>query len=410
MTVVAGEVIPDALPAPAPSRTRPFSRPGAPAAPPTPAPAAPGDPVTHLWLPDVLGEGYERLTLPLAADDEGPVMATLVRRVPEEGSDVVPDAGFDVLYVHGWSDYFFQTELADFWVARGARFFALDLRKYGRSLRAWQTPGFVSDLQTYDEDIDAALAAMAAPIPEAAARAGRAAQRIPAEPPASPRRLVIMGHSTGGLTMSLWVARNQERVSALVLNSPWLEFQTRQVGRVALAPLVTLGARLDPRAPLPTVDLGFYTRAVSADFDGEWSYSYIWRPVHGFEVRPGWLGAVLAGHAQVAHGLKISVPILTLLSTRSTLLPRWTPEMMHTDTALDVVGIARRATDLGATCTIARIDGALHDVVLSAPEVRAAAYQQIAAWLRAYVPVGAADPAGPVGPEAPVGSAAGREG
>ena len=370
MTMVAGEVIPDALPVPAPSRTRPFSRPGAPAAPPTPAPAAPGDPVTHLWLPDVLGEGYERLTLPLAADDEGPVMATLVRRVPEEGSDVVPDAGFDVLYVHGWSDYFFQTELADFWAARGARFFALDLRKYGRSLRAWQTPGFVSDLQTYDEDIDAALAAMAAPIPEAAARAGRAAQRIPAEPPASPRRLVIMGHSTGGLTMSLWVARNQERVSALVLNSPWLEFQTRQVGRVALAPLVTLG-------------------------------------VHGFEVRPGWLGAVLAGHAQVAHGLKISVPILTLLSTRSTLLPRWTPEMMHTDTALDVVGIARRATDLGATCTIARIDGALHDVVLSAPEVRAVAYQQIAAWLRAYVPVGAADSAGP---DAPVGSAAGREG
>lgn len=334
-------------------------------------------PAIHLWLPDVLGDGYERLTLPLADDDEGPVVATLVRRVPDAAFAVVPDAGFDVLYVHGWSDYFFQTELADFWTAHGARFFALDLRKYGRSLRTGQTPGFVTDLSTYDEDIEAALAAMAASTPEAAAAT------VPAP---APRRLVLMGHSTGGLTLSLWTARNPDRVSALVLNSPWLEFQTRQVGRVALAPLVTLGARLDPRAPLPTVDLGFYTRSVSADFDGEWSYNYLWRPLHGFEVRPGWLGAVLAGHAQVAHGLKIPVPILTLLSTHSTLLPRWTPDMMHTDTALDVVGIARRATDLGATCTIARIEGALHDVVLSAPPVRAAAYQQIATWLRAYVP------------------------
>lgn len=353
------------------------------------------------WLPDVLGPGYERLTLELADDDEGPVVATLVRRVPVTSGDPgtlgrpedeAPDSGIDVLYVHGWSDYFFQTELADFWAAQGARFYALDLRKYGRSLRPGQTPGFVTDLSTYDEDFDAALAVIAAadavqggapavPPPVAPATA-------PAVPPPgpTPRRLVLMGHSTGGLTVSLWVSRNQDRVSALILNSPWLEFQTRQVGRVALAPIITLGARLDPRAPLPTVDLGFYTRSVSAEFDGEWTYDFAWRPLHGFEVRPGWLGAIFAGHARVAHGLKIGVPILTLLSARSTLLPRWTADMMRTDTALDVVGIARRATDLGSTCTIARIDGALHDVVLSAPEVRAVAYDQIATWLRAYVP------------------------
>ena len=52
----------------------------------------------------------------------------------------------------------------------------------------------------------------------------------------------------------------------------------------------------------------------------------------------------------------------------------------------------RRATvalvgsaDLGRSCTIIRIDGALHDVILSAPEVRAVAYAEIARWLDAYV-------------------------
>ncbi len=68
-----------------------------------------------------------------------------------------PLADVDVLYVHGWSDYFFQKRLARFWTDRGARFYALDLRKYGRSLRPGQTPGYIADLDTYDEDIAAAL-------------------------------------------------------------------------------------------------------------------------------------------------------------------------------------------------------------------------------------------------------------
>ena len=39
-----------------------------------------------------------------------------------------------VLHVHGFADYFFQTVAADCWVERGYDFYALDLRKYGRSL------------------------------------------------------------------------------------------------------------------------------------------------------------------------------------------------------------------------------------------------------------------------------------
>ncbi|HCU77803.1 MAG TPA: alpha/beta hydrolase, partial [Microbacterium sp.] len=141
----------------------------------------------------------------------------------------------DVLYVHGWSDYFFQTGLAQWWTDRGARFYALDLRKYGRSLRAGQTPGYVSSLAEYDADIAAALSAM-----------GRE------DKPG--RRLVLLGHSTGGLTLSLWAARHPGVASALVLNSPWLEFQTGAWGREALTPLVAARARWDPLGMHPVVD------------------------------------------------------------------------------------------------------------------------------------------------------------
>lgn len=316
------------------------------------------------WEPDVLGDDYEQLTLPLAPDAEGDVVATLVRR-RRAGEDPY----LDVLYVHGWSDYFFQTDLADFWEAHGARFHALDLRKYGRSLRPGQTPGYVTDLSTYDEDIEAALAAMGH---DGAEGSGRA--------------LVLMGHSTGGLTLSLWLARHPGRAAALVLNSPWLEFQTREVGRLLLEPVIGARARLTPTRRLPSVDLGFYTRSVSKDFGGEWTYDLAWRPQHGFPTTPAWLAAIFRGQQTVALGLSLGAPVLVLLSARSTLLPRWSPEMLRTDTAIDVDGVARRCVQLGDLVTLARLDGALHDVLLSARPVRALAYGRIAQWAAAYLP------------------------
>ena len=340
-----------------------------PADPPAGQPAVRHD---ERWRPDVLGPGFEQRTLPLGTDDEGEVVATLVRHVPGFRWSLRRGAasGIDVLYVHGWSDYFFNPELARYWSDAGARFFALDLRKYGRSLRPGQTPGFVTDLATYDEDLEAALGVMGH------GRGGAA----------SARPLVLLGHSTGGLTLSLWSARNRGRAAALVLNSPWLEFQLSSAGRAALAPVIGWGARVNPLGPMPNVDLGFYTRTVAKEFGGEWEYSHEWRPDRGFTVHPAWLTGVLAGHATVARRIDVGAPVLTLLSARSTLLPRWDEAMRSSDIVLVVDEIAERTLRLGPEVTVARIDGALHDVFLSRGPVRAAAYAAITHWLRGYAP------------------------
>lgn len=325
------------------------------------------------WRPDILGEHFEQLTLPLRPDAEGDVVATLVRYSPPPRLHLHrgPAADADVLYVHGWSDYFFQTELARFWHDQGARFHALDLRKYGRSLRDGQTPGFVDDLAVYDEDIAAALDAIG--------------HRDGEQPR---RRLILLGHSTGGLTLSLWADRHPGRAHALILNSPWLEFQAHSAGRAALAPLIDLHARLDPKAAMPNVDLGFYTRTVSRTMDGEWDYDLAWRPVRGFRVHPAWLTAVLAGHARVAAGLHIDAPVLTLLSARSTILPYWTPAMQTSDVVLVVRDIAERALGLAGDVAVSWVQDALHDVFLSAPPARAAAYAAIERWMRGYLSAG----------------------
>jgi alpha-beta hydrolase superfamily lysophospholipase len=333
------------------------------------------------WRPDVLGERFEQLTLPLGSDDEGEVIATLVRHRPPAPrfrwpwqQDPGAASGADVLFVHGWSDYFFNSELADYWSEAGARFFALDLRKYGRSIRPWQTPGYITDLADCDADIEAALAAMGHRSTDAAA--------------ASARPLILLGHSTGGLTLSLWAARHPRRAAAIVLDSPWLEFQASRIGREALAPVISWGARVNPMGPMPNVDLGFYTRTIAKELDGEWEYSHEWRPDRGFTVYPAWLTAVLAGHATVAAGIDVGAPVLTLLSTRSTIQPRWDDAMLSSDIVLVVDDIAERVLRLGSAVTVARIDGALHDVFLSREPARTAAYAAITRWLRGYAPRG----------------------
>jgi alpha-beta hydrolase superfamily lysophospholipase len=319
------------------------------------------------WDADVLGKPFEQLTLDLGVDDDGrPLVATVVRLLPNPLAVVFqPLRDVDVLYVHGWSDFFFQAELARFWTALGARFHALDLRRYGRSLRPDDVPGYIDALNDYDVDIEAALAAI-----------GHGADAAPR------RRLVLLGHSTGGLTLTLWAARHPGRAGALVLNSPWLEFQFGAVGRQAIAPLVSARARFDPRGTQPVVDLGFYTRAQTevgalplAVDEPEW------RPERGFPTRPGWLAAILDGHRRVAAGVDVGCPALVLLSTRSTPPVAWNETMTSTDSVLVVDDIARSATRIGRLVTIGRIDGAIHDVFLSRPPARAEAYRILRRWI-----------------------------
>ncbi|WP_439592705.1 alpha/beta hydrolase [Microbacterium sp.] len=332
--------------------------------------------MTSEWVTDVLGEPFDQLTIPLGTDDEGDIFATVVRLLPEHAilggifGDHRPFHDIDVLYVHGWSDYFFQKRLARFWASRGARFFALDLRKYGRSLRPGQTPGYIADLHDYDADIGAALEAM-----------GRGTDG------AGERRLVLMGHSTGGLTLSLWAARHPEHIAAVVLNSPWLEFQLSATTRAAISPVLGIHSRYRPFDLWPQTDLGFYTRAQSevADPDDPVEVNLAWRPAQTMPVHVGWMHAVIAGHAAVAAGLGITVPVCVLLSARFVPPTRWAEELTSADTVLVVDDIARAALKLGRSVTIERIDGALHDVFLSRHDAREDAYSRLERWTTAML-------------------------
>jgi len=304
------------------------------------------------WVPDVL-DGFSRRTIQLGEDDEGPVSATLVRHDAAEG--------FPVLYIHGWSDYFYNTELAEAAAAQGYKLYALDLRKYGRSLREKQSPGYVQDLAEYDDDIGSALAILKLAHPG----------KLPA----------IIAHSTGGLVAALWVHRHPKQISTLVLNAPWLTLQgnawLRGFANTVADPLWR--SRPERRLLLPKVD--FFYRSISASEYGEWVLHPLWRPRYSFDIQGGWLAAILEGHGQVRQGLDIDVPVLVLLSDKTYFAPRYSSKMQKADSVIDVHDTAKRAVELGKTVMIHKIPDALHDVYASARPIRQHAFETTMAWL-----------------------------
>jgi pimeloyl-ACP methyl ester carboxylesterase len=160
-----------------------------------------------LWTDDILGPRFQQRTLALAADDEGDVCATLVRCAagePGQSATAGPQAAVNVvLYVHGWADYFLQAELAEFLTDAGFPFYAVDLRKFGRSLRPWQTPAFTEDLAVYDEDLAAAIEAV---------REDVAGLLGPGVAPT----IHVLAHSLGGLIAALWADRNPAALGGLI--------------------------------------------------------------------------------------------------------------------------------------------------------------------------------------------------
>src|SRR5688572_18508932 len=172
--------------------------------------------------PDVLGNPYQCRVLDLGRDDEGPVVATLVSRRAD------PPARRAVLYVHGFVDYFFQTHLADFFVGMGWDFYALDLRKYGRSLLPHQTPNFCRSLTDYFPELD---------------EAARIIRDVDGHD-----QLLVAAHSTGGLITSLWshVRQGQGTIDGLFLNSPFFDFNVPWLVR---RPLLNVVGRTSRRAP-----------------------------------------------------------------------------------------------------------------------------------------------------------------
>ncbi len=309
---------------------------------------------------DVLGSEFTAETIPLRADDEGPVDATLIRRLPVRQSHRA------VLYIHGFVDYFFQVHLAEQWAAHDYDFYALDLRKYGRSLHEYQSANYVDDMATYDEELDEAIRIIRSEGHDV---------------------VVVLAHSTGGLIVPLWADRRRGRglIDAIVLNSPFFDLNGTKFERGPLTTVMEYLGRIAPKLKISTLK-SHYAKSIHADSGGEWDFDLKWKPYNGFPARAGWVRALRRAQATLNAGLRIDVPILVCASARSGDAKKATPALTNADCVLNVDHMVAGAPGLGPDVTIVRIDGGLHDLALSPAAVRQKFFDKVFSWCQTHVP------------------------
>lgn len=295
---------------------------------------------------DVLGDLWTARTLPLRPDAVTRVtgvepVATLVSL-----RDVDPDR-VAVLYVHGFVDYFFHAHLAAPLADAGYQLYALDLRDCGRSRRPGRPPDTTDRLATYVEEIDLAV------------RALRAVHR----------RVVMLGHSTGGLVAALWADSRRDVLDALVLNSPWLDLRGTWLERTVLTEVLDVVGAVRPQ--LVVSHLGtHYGRALHTSGGGEWDYDLAWKPYDEPPVTAGFVRTVRRAQARVARGLWIDCPVLVLASDANGPDDRWHEALVTTDSVLDVRDMRRLAPQLGTDVTFVEVPGGAHDLALSPQPAR----------------------------------------
>jgi len=289
------------------------------------------------WRPDTLLPGFEALELEFPPDYDGPVRATLVRLPPG------PARRGAVLYVHGFVDYFFQRHMAERFALEGYAFYALDLRKHGRSLLAHQHPNFCKDVAEYYADITRAIDEIGAPV-------------------------LLAGHSTGGLICSLYAHEGERRaqVRGLWLNSPFFDWKLPDVKRPQLHFAAAMG-RFFPFLKNPEPLRPEYAQALLE----HWEFDTRLKPVEGFPLYFGWIGAINDAHAKVHRGLAIACPVLSMHSDEA-------------DWVLDWRHIARWSRSLGQDVAVLAFPGGVHDLVLSAPPIREEVFRQLFAWAERF--------------------------
>ena len=295
----------------------------------------------------------DSLSIPLNDDYEGSVSAKV-------DFYEVQDAKTAVVYVHGYMDYFFQRHLADFFIDKNISFYAVELRKYGSSIKKHQHENFCKDVREYYEELTFVL--------KKAKEKGH-------------ENIILHGHSTGGLIATHYLIHAQERalVSAAILNSPFFAFNASNIAKRLLSVVVPIG-KLFPFVKFTRLP-ALYTESLHKDYKGRWDFNLNYKPIPSFVSYFGWMRAILHAQNEIYSKRVEDLPSLILHSERSYFKNSWSEEMQQADAVLNVKDIVHYGEMIYQNVTIVSVKNALHDIVLSSDDVIERYFSEISSWL-----------------------------
>ena len=308
------------------------------------------------YLPDVLGDRFNKLTLSLADDYEGDAVATLIRRNSKT------QTGKAILYIHGFNDYFFQEEMAKKFNNQGYNFYALDLRKYGRSHLSHQKLNNVRSLLEYNEEIDLAL------------------QIIKSE---NNNQVVLKGHSTGGLIVTNYAGNhlNSDLFHGIICNSPFYEFNLNIIEIKIGIPMLSMLSKYFPNKLISSGFSKLYGYSLHKNKHGEWNYSLTWKPHEIPKVNLGFISAIYNAQKKIQNNLVIDVPLLVMYSNKSIYENHWSEKFKEGDAVLNVNHIRHYTSKIKGNVTSFEIENGMHDLILSKKPEREKVYKKMFEWI-----------------------------
>lgn len=299
---------------------------------------------------DIL-EGFEQRSLNFSDDYEGKVVAILIRKFCKNPTDKA------VLYIHGFNDYFFQSEMAEKFNQNDFDFYALDLRKYGRSWLPHQKFNNVRSLNEYNAEIT------------------RAIEIIIDE---KHDKVTLIGHSTGGLILTNYCANHHfPQLSALILNSPFYDFNLKRLKKHLAIPLGAYLGKLNPNTPVSGGFNELYGKGLHKSALGEWDYRLDWKPHIPPKVNLGFINAIFTAQQKIKKGITIKIPVLLLHSNRSTNPKDMSEDVYTSDIILNVKHIHQGGKNIHGNITEIAVQEGMHDLALSRKLPREKFYQEV---------------------------------
>ena len=304
-----------------------------------------------------LEKDFTAQTIHLKDDYEGKVVATLVSCNQNTGTRK------SIIYIHGYIDYFFHPHVAERFIQNEFDFYALDLRKYGRSLLSYQRENYCKSITEYFEEISLVI--------------NQIYEKGNSD-------IYLFGHSTGGLVAANYAnfGEEKDKVSGLILNSPFLDFYEGEFKKnIILAACNTLTLFSD-YAYINNMLSSVYVQSIHKKYKGEWDFNLKWKYTQGFPTYFKWVLAIHEAHERLRKYSNLQIPVLVMHSSASTKLSKFSEEAYRKDIVLDVEDIKTRGANLGSKVTLLEVENAMHDIFLSPKAVREQAFKDMLEWLK----------------------------
>ena len=306
------------------------------------------------WQKDILGNDFEMKQVVHIKDNN--IVSSIIRKKTH-----MPHK-YGILYIHGYNDYFYQAEMAHKFESFGFSFYAIDLRKYGRSLRENDTPFEIKKIDDYFTDINVALTQM---------------QHDGIE------KIILMGHSTGGLIACSYLNEaSNSAIIGLILNSPFLEWNLNPFLKKIAIPIVSSLGKFIPNISIKQPTTIPYAQSILQAYHGEWNFNTNWKFIEAPNVTSQWIRAINIAQKKLHKSSSIKIPILLLRSSSSVYGNKWTEDFNRGDAILNVNDISKYGNKLGPNVHEIICKNGLHDLVLSNNPSRNFVYSSILNWIK----------------------------